>query len=159
MHNLTDGLAVGVAISQSLGLGLSTAMAILFHEIPHELSQSGPLSPIHSHSFTSLILSLLFFNHSSSPTPGDYAILLHTGMSWYKALFLNFASALTSVLGFFVGVAIGTDSEESEEWLLAVIAGQFLYIALVDLVSQDTVFRTLIIRTCIQCNLRKGPSE
>ena len=70
-------------------------------------------------------------------------------MSWYKALFLNFASALTSLLGFFVGVAIGTDSEESEEWLLAVIAGQFLYIALVDLVSQDTVFRTLIIRTCI----------
>ncbi|CAI8010001.1 Zinc transporter ZIP10, partial [Geodia barretti] len=104
MHNLTDGLAVGVAISQSLGLGLSTAMAILFHEIPHELS--------------------------------DYAILLHTGMSWYKALFLNFASALTSVLGFFVGVAIGTDSEESEEWLLAVIAGQFLYIALVDLLPE-----------------------
>jgi zinc transporter ZupT len=104
MHNLTDGLAVGVAISQSLGLGLSTAMAILFHEIPHELS--------------------------------DYAILLHTGMSWYKALFLNFASALTSLLGFFVGVAIGTDSEESEEWLLAVIAGQFLYIALVDLLPE-----------------------
>jgi zinc transporter ZupT len=104
MHNLTDGLAVGVAISQSLGLGLSTAIAILFHEIPHELS--------------------------------DYAILLHTGMSWYKALFLNFASALTSILGFFVGVAIGTDSEESEEWLLAVIAGQFLYIALVDLLPE-----------------------
>ena len=40
MHNLTDGLAVGVAISQSLGLGLSTGIAILFHEIPHELSQS-----------------------------------------------------------------------------------------------------------------------
>ena len=39
MHNLTDGLAVGVAISQSLGLGLSTAIAILFHEIPHELSE------------------------------------------------------------------------------------------------------------------------
>ena len=72
-------------------------------------------------------------------------------MSWYKALFLNFASALTSLLGFFIGVAIGTDSEKSEEWLLAVIAGQFLYIALVDLVSyQDTaVFRTPVIRTTL----------
>ena len=39
LHNFTDGLAVGVAISQSLGLGLSTAIAILFHEIPHELSE------------------------------------------------------------------------------------------------------------------------
>ena len=70
-------------------------------------------------------------------------------MSWYKALFLNFASALTAILGFFIGVAIGTDSEESNEWLLAVIAGQFLYIALVDLVSQDIIFRTLIIRTSL----------
>ena len=39
MHNFTDGLAVGVAISQGLGLGLSTAIAILCHEIPHELSE------------------------------------------------------------------------------------------------------------------------
>jgi zinc transporter ZupT len=104
LHNFTDGLAVGVAISQSLGLGLSTAIAILFHEIPHELS--------------------------------DYAILLHTGMSWYKALLLNFLSAITALGGFFIGVAIGTDSKATNGWLLAVIAGQFLYIALVDLLPE-----------------------
>lgn len=104
LHNLTDGLAVGVAISQSLGSGLSTAIAIMFHEIPHELS--------------------------------DYAILLHTGMSWYKALLLNFLSALTALVGFFIGVAVGTDSEATNDWLLAVIAGQFLYIALVDLLPE-----------------------
>ena len=39
VHNLTDGIALGVAISQSLGVGLSTAIAILFHEIPHELGK------------------------------------------------------------------------------------------------------------------------
>ncbi len=39
MHNLTDGIALGVAISQSLGLGMSTALAILFHEIPHEIGE------------------------------------------------------------------------------------------------------------------------
>ena len=55
-------------------------------------------------------------------------------MSWNKALFLNFLSALTALIGFFAGVAIGTRSEEANKWLLVVIAGQFLYIALVDLV-------------------------
>ena len=57
-------------------------------------------------------------------------------MSWYKALFLNFMSALTALVGFFGGVAIGTESKEGNEWLLTVIAGQFLYIALVDLVTR-----------------------
>ena len=39
LHNLTDGIAIGAAISQSLVLALGTAIAILFHEIPHELSE------------------------------------------------------------------------------------------------------------------------
>ncbi|XP_026881627.2 zinc transporter ZIP5 [Electrophorus electricus] len=37
IHNLTDGLAIGVAFSQSLTGGLSTAIAVLCHEVPHEL--------------------------------------------------------------------------------------------------------------------------
>ena len=37
LHNLADGLAIGVAFTESLGLGLSTSLAILLEEIPHEL--------------------------------------------------------------------------------------------------------------------------
>ncbi len=80
----------------------------------------------------------------SSHTPGDYVILVSTGMKWYIALLLNFLSALTAVAGFFVGVAIGTDSEEAQNWVLAFTAGQFLYIALVDLVCA-----TIILTECI----------
>ena len=36
-----------------------------------------------------------------------------------------------------MGVAIGTASEAANEWILAVTAGVFLYIALVDLVSES----------------------
>ncbi len=62
-------------------------------------------------------------------------ILMSTGMTWYVALLFNFFSALTAVVGFFVGVAISTTSEDANGWILALAAGIFLYIALVDLVS------------------------
>ena len=35
LHNLTDGLAVGVAFSDCFSGGMSTAVAVLCHEIPH----------------------------------------------------------------------------------------------------------------------------
>ena len=56
-------------------------------------------------------------------------------MKWYVALSFNFVSALTAIVGFFVGVAISTQSSEANSWILALAAGVFLYIALVDLVS------------------------
>ena len=65
---------------------------------------------------------------------GNYAILLSSGLSWYAALLLNFFSSLTAIVGFFVGVAIGTESEESTSWILTIAVGLFLYVALVDLV-------------------------
>ena len=105
LHNFADGLAIGAAISRSLSLGISTTIAVLFHEIPHEL--------------------------------GDFAILLSTGMAWYVAISINFISALAAVVGFFVGVAIGTNSSGANFWILGITAGVFLYLALVDLVSID----------------------
>ncbi len=66
---------------------------------------------------------------------GDFAILLKTGMRWYTALFFNVLSQITGIAGFFVGAAISSISEDANGWILAIAAGVFLYIALVDLVS------------------------
>ena len=56
-------------------------------------------------------------------------------MRWYMALLFNVLSQVTAIIGFFVGVAVSTNSEDANVWILAVTAGVFLYIALVDLVS------------------------
>ena len=56
-------------------------------------------------------------------------------MHWLTALIFNFLSSLTAIVGFFIGVAISTNSTTAKEWLLAIAAGSFLYIALADLVS------------------------
>lgn len=104
LHNFADGLALGAAIAQSVALGLGTMVALIFHEIPHEL--------------------------------GDYAILLKSGIHWCTALFFNFCCSLTSVLGFFIGVAISAYSDQANGWILAIAAGLFIYIALVDLLPE-----------------------
>ena len=66
---------------------------------------------------------------------GNFAILLSAGFSWYVALLINFVLATTSIVGFIVGVAVGTESRVYTQWILALAVGLFLYVALVDLVS------------------------
>ena len=59
IHNLTDGLAIGVAFSHSLPSGLSTALAVLCHELPHELGDLAVLLQAGSAPRTLLLLNLL----------------------------------------------------------------------------------------------------
>ncbi|CAF4902304.1 unnamed protein product, partial [Rotaria sp. Silwood1] len=62
----------------------------------------------------------------------DYAVLIQSGFSHYRAILWNFLSATTAIIGFFIGAALSTDNNV-RQWIFAVTVGMFLYIALVDL--------------------------
>lgn len=101
LHNFFDGIAIGVSYGSSLAVGLSTSIAILCHELPHEI--------------------------------GDFAVLIKSGMSIKKAVLYNTFSSILCLLGATTGVFIG---KIDVDWVSALIAGMFLYIALVDMVPQ-----------------------
>ncbi|EMR11609.1 hypothetical protein PNEG_00050 [Pneumocystis murina B123] len=73
-HNFTDGLALSTSFYVSPITGMTTTMAIFFHEIPHEL--------------------------------GDFAVILHSGFTKYKALSCQFITATGAFLGTFIGILI-----------------------------------------------------
>ncbi|XP_018526260.1 zinc transporter ZIP4 [Lates calcarifer] len=100
IHNFADGLAIGAAFSLSWKSGLATSLAVLCHELPHEL--------------------------------GDFAILLHSGVSVRRALLLNIGSAMTSFVGLYIALSVATDLA-TKQWIAAITAGLFLYVGLADM--------------------------
>ena len=40
LHNVTDGLAIGAAFAGGVPGGISTTLAILFHEVPHAIGKA-----------------------------------------------------------------------------------------------------------------------
>lgn len=104
LHNLTDGMAIGAAFGMDPVTGMATALAVLCHELPHEL--------------------------------GDFALLLQTGVSIRRAIFLNIVSSVLSVIGMIVGLVVAGVHSGFVRWIYAGTAGIFLYIALADLVPE-----------------------
>jgi len=67
---------------------------------------------------------------------GDFAVLIHSGYEKRKALWLNFLSALTAVLGVSIALIFGSVAETFTLWILPIAAGGFIYIAVADLIPE-----------------------
>ncbi|MCR4330710.1 MAG: ZIP family metal transporter [Patescibacteria group bacterium] len=66
----------------------------------------------------------------------DFGVLLHAGFSKNKAIFMNFLSALTAIVGAGMALFIGSSIDSLLPMIAAFAAGSFLYIAGSDLVPE-----------------------
>jgi zinc and cadmium transporter len=104
IHNFIDGVIIGGAFLVSIPLGISVTIAIVAHEIPHELA--------------------------------DFTILLHGGFSNSNALLYNFLSATTAIFGTVLVLMMSTIAHSFIPYLISFGAGNFLYIAMSDLIPE-----------------------
>jgi zinc and cadmium transporter len=102
VHTAVDGVVISAAALVSLPLGVTTALAVAAHEIPHRA--------------------------------GDFAILLSAGHSRMRAFLLTVASAAGGLGGAVAMLLYGEDAPRALPYVLAFAAGNFLYVAMADLI-------------------------
>ena len=67
---------------------------------------------------------------------GDFGVLVYGGFTKLKALFFNFLTALTAILGAVIGFFLAGSVEGFVPFLIPFAAGGFIYIAASDLVPE-----------------------
>ncbi|MCW8965286.1 MAG: ZIP family metal transporter [Candidatus Pacearchaeota archaeon] len=82
-----------------------------------------------------VVSSLLIMAHELPQELGDFGVLVYGGLSKKKALFYNFLSQLTAVIGGLLGYFY-LQATEYAVYLLPVAAGGFFYIAIADLIPE-----------------------
>jgi zinc and cadmium transporter len=81
-----------------------------------------------------LVTTLAVAAHEIPHRVGDFAILLHAGMSRQRAMFLNMATGLASVFGGIVAYFGLNKAQGALPYALALAAAGFLYIAVAGLI-------------------------
>ena len=104
MHNFLDGAIIAVTFLTSIPLGIMTTIAVIAHEIPHEL--------------------------------GDFFLLTYGGFTNKKALWYNFLSAITAVIGTVFVFLFSESIVSVAPYAVGFAAGNFLYIAASDLIPE-----------------------
>lgn len=85
---------------------------------------------------TGLATTIAVFWHEIPQEIGDFGVLLHGGFKKNKAIFYNFITALTAVLGTIIVLIIGPEYKNLTNFLLPFAAGNFIYIAGSDLIPE-----------------------
>ncbi|MDD5681652.1 MAG: ZIP family metal transporter [Candidatus Omnitrophica bacterium] len=83
-----------------------------------------------------LATSFAIIMHEIPQEIGDFGVLVYGGLNKNKALFYNFLSALTAVLGTVIGYALANTSDAFLKLLMPIAAGGFIYIASCDLIPE-----------------------
>lgn len=83
---------------------------------------------------TGLATAFAVLCHELPHELGDFALLLQTGVSIRRAIYLNIVSSVLSFVGMAIGLLIAGLHSNMVRWIYAGTAGSFLYIAFSDLI-------------------------
>ena len=83
-----------------------------------------------------LTTTLAVILHEIPQEIGDFGVLIHGGFKMRKALFMNFLTALTAVVGTVVALSLSIFVENLTLFLLPFAAGGFIYVASTDLIPE-----------------------
>jgi len=67
---------------------------------------------------------------------GDFGVLVHGGLTPRRALLFNFFSGTAAIVGAVIALALGSRIDGFASALVAIAAGNFLYIAAADLIPE-----------------------
>jgi zinc and cadmium transporter len=101
-HNFVDGILIASAFLVDIKLGLITALSMLLHCLPQEMS--------------------------------IFSVLLHQGLSKFKAYMWNIASSFATLLGGLLSFYILSVMENLVPYVLAIAASSMIYVAISDLI-------------------------
>lgn len=81
-----------------------------------------------------IVTALAVAAHEIPQEIGDFAVLLHSGMTRARAFFYNVLTSLTTVIGGVLAYYSLSDAEQLIPFILALAASSFIYIAMSDLI-------------------------
>jgi zinc and cadmium transporter len=83
-----------------------------------------------------IVASLAIVFHEIPQELGDFGVLIYGGMKKSRALFLNFLTATTAILGTLFGYFFSSHAAGFTSFLMPFAAGGFIYIASSDLIPE-----------------------
>jgi zinc and cadmium transporter len=83
-----------------------------------------------------VVTTIAIIIHEIPQELSDFGVLIYGGFSKKKALFYNFVSALTAIVGAVAGYFLSALSQNFSTFLMPLTAGGFIYIATSDLIPE-----------------------
>jgi zinc and cadmium transporter len=83
-----------------------------------------------------VVTTLAVALHEIPQELGDFGVLTYGGFSRKRALFFNYISAITAILGGIIGYFLSSLLQTSIVYLLPFAAGNFIYISAADLIPE-----------------------
>ncbi|XP_041371976.1 zinc transporter ZIP12-like [Gigantopelta aegis] len=118
---------------QKHGICSAVSLMIILGDAIHNFADGLAMGAAFTQGVTQgVATTIAIFCHELPHELGDFAVLIKNGMSFRQALAWNLLSAVTSFIGLYIGLSVSTEAQ-TRQWIFAVTAGMFLYIALVDI--------------------------